>query len=141
LCLALIAALLGCGVLSFNYSRDRLGGMALVLYAVASAVALETAARQLLQTRTPRFVIGAAALAVTAMMWQTRAIGTIESERVTSHRNQLEWLTALPSRRVEFAERPTYLQIMDSMFAQGTAPGLPRPTRYPTWVLRTLGVQ
>jgi uncharacterized membrane protein YwzB len=141
LCLALIAALLACGVLSFNYSRDRLGGMALVLYAVASASALQAAMGQLLQARPLRFATGGAALLLLALMWQTRAIGTIESERVTSYRNQMEWLIAVPPRRIEFAERETYLEIMKSMFSQGTAADLPRPTRYPIWVLRTLGVQ
>ena len=37
----------------------------------------------------------------------------------------MEWLVMLPERRLEFAERPAYLGIMNSMIDQGTDPTTP----------------
>ena len=60
-----------------------------------------------------------------------RAIGTAEAVKVTALRNQVEWLTGLPQRRREFADRPVYLSILATLHAQGTAESRPRPTNYP----------
>jgi len=76
---------------------------------------------------------------VLAGAWQVRAVGTMEYVRVTALRNQLEWLVTLHERRVRFAERPTYVQIMESMVPQGVDPAAPRPTRYPGPFSRALG--
>ena len=137
---ALIVALLASGALSFNYSRDRLGAMAVVFYALAAFFAIRTAALRALQARRPQFVFAAVGLVLLAAAWHSRAVSTIEIARVFSLRNETEWLVLLPDRRVEFAQRPTYLGIMESMIPQGTAPGAPRPTNYPSIVKRTLGL-
>ena len=39
----MLVAVMACGVLSFNYSRDRLGGMAVPFYALAAFFALRAA--------------------------------------------------------------------------------------------------
>lgn len=138
--IAMLVALLACGVLSFNYSRDRLGGMAVPLYALAAFFALRAAAARAREAPRPFFAAISLALILLGVAWQTRAAATLEIARIFALRNQMEWLVILPARRAEFAERPTYLRIMESMIGQGTEPGAPRPTRYPRWVTRTLGL-
>jgi hypothetical protein len=131
--------LLACGVLSFNYSRERLAGMAVPFYGIAAFFALRAAATRAIEASRVRFAAAALALLALAGAWQTRAIATIEYARATAARNHREWLVMLPERRAEFAERPAYLQIMDSMIEQGTDPAAPGPTRYPAWVALTIG--
>jgi hypothetical protein len=133
---ALIVALAACGVLSFNYSRDRLGGMALVFYAVAAYYALRSLGEKMSGAVGPRAVVIGATLFILAVTWQLRAVGTVEYARRTAWRNQMEWMADLPKRRAEFVDRPVYTNIMESMVAQGTAPGAPEPTRYPEWLSR-----
>lgn len=127
--MAMIVVVLSCGVLSFNYSRDRLGGMAAPFYALAAFYAVRAAAARVGSSSRP--VLIGLALMLVAGMWQVRAISTMENVRLTSLRNQLMWLVELERRRLEFAERDTYLQIMESTLEQGIAQGAPRPTRYP----------
>jgi hypothetical protein len=136
---ALIVALLACGALSFNYSRERLAGMAVVFYALAAFFALRAAASRMQEAPRVRFAVAAFAVIILAAAWQTRAVATVEYVRATSWRNHMEWLVMLPERRAEFAERPPYLRIMNSMIDQGTDPAAPRPTRYPAWVALTIG--
>jgi hypothetical protein len=135
---ALVIALLGCGALSFDYSRDRLGGMAVVFYALAAYHAVLAVAARVSIAPRRLFVSGAAALVMLAAAWEIRAIGTIEWTRRFARRNEIEWLVELVPRRLEFAERPVYLDIMERMVAQGTRPESPKPTRYPTWIARTM---
>jgi hypothetical protein len=52
----------------------------------------------------------------------------------------MDWLLLQADRRVEFAERPVYLEIMRRLSDQGTDPAAPRATRYPVIVNRTLGL-
>ena len=136
---ALIAALLGCAALSFNYSRDRLGGMAVVFYAMATFFAVREAASRMFAATRMRLVMAGLGLAILATAWQTRTVATLEYARVHSWGNQEEWFVRLPTRRLDFAHRPVYLEIMESMIEQGTDPSAPHPTRYPDWVLRTTG--
>lgn len=131
--------LLACGVLSFNYSRARLGGMAVPFYAMAAFFAVRAAASRALEAPRARFVIAGIALTLLAAGWHTRAVATIEYARATALRNHMEWLITLPERRTEFADRPVYLQIMKSMIDQGTDPAGPRPIPYPQWVALTIG--
>ena len=139
LVVALAVVLLACGALSFNYSRDRLGGMAVPFYALAAFHALRAAAeRAAAAPRVPCAVAGVT-LFLLAAGWQLRAVGTVERARLTASRNHTEWLVLLPERRMEFAERPTYLRIMEAMIAQGTAPDGPHPTHYPRWLARWVG--
>jgi hypothetical protein len=138
--LALLAALLASGVLSFNYSRDRLGGMAVVFYALAAFWAVRAAAGRALAARRLWLVAATLVLVVLAAAWHSRAIATVEIARIFALRNRTEWLVRLPERRREFADRPVYLSIMESMIEQGTDPGAILPTRYPRWVKRSLGL-
>jgi hypothetical protein len=132
----LIVVLLACGILSFNYSRDRLEGMAVPLYALAAFYATRAGAVYAANAPRVRQTVFAGVLLAVAGGWQLRAIGTIERARLTAYRNQIEWLLQLPPRRIEFAERATYLKIMESMIDQGTVSDAPRPTRYPRLVQR-----
>jgi hypothetical protein len=128
---ALGLALLACGALSFNYSRDRLGGMAVPFYAAAAFFAFAAAARRAGGLPVAGRRLATAGLLALGVLWGLRTIGTFETLRAFSARNQLEWMTQGPPRRVEFADRPTYLAIMRDLRAQGTLAGTPRPTRYP----------
>lgn len=136
----LIVALLACGVLSFNYSRDRLGGMALVFYAVAAFHALRAAADRAAAAPRRRCAAATLALMLLAAMWHSRTITTLEYVRYTADVNQRQWLTMLPERRREFADRSTYLRIMEAMIYQGTDPATVHRTRYPSSVGRVLGL-
>jgi hypothetical protein len=136
---ALCVVLLACGVLSANYSRDRLGGMAVPLYALAAFHALRAAVERVWTAPRVPYAMAAALLFLIAVGWQLRAVGTVERLRLTSFRNHTEWLVALPERRQEFGERPVYMRIMESMIDQGTTPGMPQPTRYPRWMSRWIG--
>jgi hypothetical protein len=135
---ATVIALLCCGVLSFDYSRDRLGGMAVVFYALAAFHAVRALAVRASLASRPLFTAGAVALVALAVAWEIRAVGTIEWTRRFAHRNEIEWLVELVPRRAEFAERPVYLEIMERMIPQGTQPGAPNPTHYPAWIARTM---
>jgi len=128
---ALVLVLAACGALSFNYSRDRLGGMAVPFYALAAFHALRAAARRVTELPRWRFEAAAAGLVLLASLWHIRAVGTVEAVRVTAARNQMEWLTSLAQRTRDFADRPVYLSILDSLRAQGTAESAPLPTNYP----------
>ena len=139
LVVVLAVALLACGALSFNYSRDRLGGMAVPFYAVAAYYALRQAARRAADARPLRFAVAGVALMALAAGWHLRAVGTIERARLIASRNQVEWLVQLQARRIEFAERATYLRIMESMLPQGTDGIAEQPTRYPPAVGRLIG--
>lgn len=135
----LLVVLLASGVLSFSYSRDRLGGMAVPFYAMAAFYALRAAGERVLSAPRAAFAAAAVLLLAVSAAWQVRAVGTIERARFFATRNQAEWLVLLPERRLEFADRRTYLRIMDAMLEQGTGPDAPRPTRYPRWMSRWVG--
>jgi len=135
---ALVIALLGCGILSFDYSRDRLGGMAVFFYALAAFHAVRALAVRVSFASRPVFVSGAVGLVALAVAWEVRAVGTIEWTRRFAHRNEIEWLVELVPRRAEFAGRPVYLEIMERMIPQGTQPGAPNPTHYPDWIARMM---
>jgi len=135
-CLAAVAA---SGALSFNYSRDRLGGMATVFYALATYLAFRKALTRTWNTSGWRFAIAGMACALLAVAWQARALGTLQSARQMAQINRAQWVTLLPERRVEFAHRRIYLRIMESMVEQGVRTEAPHPTPYPRWVARALG--
>jgi hypothetical protein len=139
LAVALAIALLACGVLSFNYSRDRLGGMAVPFYALAAYDALRTVAYRAASARRLVAVLTTVALIVLAAAWQCRALYTIEFTRQRAVNAHREWLTDLSRRRVNFASRGMYLQIMQEMTEQGTAHRPAPRVRYPRWLLRMLG--
>jgi hypothetical protein len=95
---AMLIALLASGALSFQYSRDRLGGMAAVFYALAAYFAF-------LQLDTWRGVgrgvlrwIATLALAAIAVGWVVRAYGTVEWVKRTSEMNHQGWLSQLGPR-------------------------------------------
>jgi hypothetical protein len=131
---AMLIALLASGALSFQYSRDRLGGMAAVFYALAAYFAF-------LQLDTWRGVgrgvlrgIATLALAAIGVGWVVRAYGTVEWVKRTSEMNHQGWLSQLGPRRQRFADRAVYLQIMESMVPQGIDPSAPRPMNRPYWL-------
>jgi hypothetical protein len=140
LAVALLVALLSCGVLSFNYSRSRLGGMALVFYALAAFHALRYAIARVRSSPRSRRLLPACGLALLGLVWSARTLTTLEYLRYTATLNQRQWVTLLPVRRIEFAERFTYVRIMESMVPQGRRRSAPRQTPYPRWVERTLGL-
>ena len=139
LALALVVALLASGALSFNYSRDRLGGMALPFYALAAFHAVRAVAARAAAAPPRGYAATAVLLVLLASAWHVRAIGSVERSRQIAMRNQGEWMLHLPARRAEFAERATYLRIMDDMLDQGVRTRAPGITRYPRWLSRLLG--
>ena len=139
--LAFAVSLLASGALSYLYSRDRLGGMTAVFYALASYSAIRHLAEEVSRAEGVsgrRFALTAGLLAVMALTWHVRAVGTLEWTRRMSESNYVRWLTDVPERRLEFADRDVYLGIMNHMASQGTAPDSARPSNYPDFVQRTL---
>ena len=137
--LATVAALLASGALSFNYSRERLGGMAVVFYAMAAFHAVRAASSQLVQVARVRLGSVALVLILLSGGWSIRAIATLEWARGHSWSNQREWFVMLPEREISFARRPTYQRLLTSMTEQGRVPSAPRPTPYPDWFARLIG--
>ena len=135
---AMLVSIAACGALSFDYSRDRLGGMAVPFYALAAYFALRDLASRASHTTGWRVPTVGLLLVTVASLWQVRAVGTLEQARRTSWRNQTEWLTDVPKRRVEFKDRAAYREILESMVRQGVRPGAPEETPYPEWLARTL---
>jgi hypothetical protein len=139
---AMLIALLASGALSFDYSRDRLGGMAVVFYALAAYFALcrlgvgadsVGASGVGAAFRRPSGLTAVVLILIVAG-WAVRAYGTVEWVRRTSEMNHQGWLAQLAPRRVEFADRPVYLTIMESMVPQGIDRSAPRPTKRPYWL-------
>jgi hypothetical protein len=130
-------ALLACGALSFSYSRDRLGGMALPFYALAAFYATRAA---LARCAGPGGVnrLALIGLVMLGAFWGVRAAGAVEALRAFSARNQLEWMTHLPARRQEFAERPTYLAVLETLRDQGLRDA-PLPLRSARALIGVLG--
>jgi hypothetical protein len=139
-CVVALIAVAGSAALGFAYTRDRMGGVAVVFYALAAFHALGAAARQ-----ASRLAHGRLAAAVVLMLlagaWQVRVIGTIEYARETAEQHRREWLVQLRQRRIDFADRPVYTTIMSSLLEQGTAASRVSPTRYPRWIVVTLGIR
>lgn len=136
---ALVVALAASGALSFNYSRDRLGGMAVVFYVLASFYAVRAFVDRLEHARVRMTAVAGLVLLLLAGAWQVRTIHTLEGLRRWSANSQREWITDLQERRTEFARRPVFIGLMEDLRPQGTAPGLAQQTLYPEWVLRILG--
>ncbi|HEU5197958.1 MAG TPA: hypothetical protein VFW70_24680 [Methylomirabilota bacterium] len=134
----LVVALAASGALAFNYSRDRLGGMALVPYAVASFYAVRALLATLKQAGAARIV--AVTLGLTLLMgaWQTRVVHTLDAARERAADSHREWLTDSYDRRVQFASRERYLHALDVLTPQGTVRP-PGPPHYPAWVTQLLG--
>jgi hypothetical protein len=137
--LAMLVALFASGALSFNYSRDRLGGMAVVFYALASSLAVRAAAERLTAASRARFAAAALGLMLIIGAWHVRAFATLERVRFLSESTQADWLVQVPERRLRLGHRPVYLRIMDSMTPQGIDPAAPGPTRFPMWVRHIVG--
>lgn len=133
-----VLVVLAAGALSFNYSRERLAGFATLFYAVAAFGAVRAAAVRILAAGRTGFVVGGLTLTLLAVAWQARAVGTVEWARGQSWANHQEWLVMLPDRRIEYAHRPTYVRVMNSLVEQGADPAVPR-TRFPRWASRMIG--
>jgi len=136
---ATVIAVAASGALGFNYTRDRLGGMAAVFYALAAYYAIRAVAERLVGVPRPTVVAMSVALMLLAGAWQLRTIGTVEYARLTAFKDRREWITNLQRRRVEFVNRAAYLRILDAMIDQGTPSSVPRPTPLPDWAGSTIG--
>lgn len=136
---SMLVVLLATGALSFNYSRDRLGGMAVVFYALAAYFAVRAVATHFSAASRAGVAAAALGLVLLTAAWQARAVATLEWVRFLSSGSQSDWLVQVPERRLRFAHRPVYLRIMESMTAQGTDLSVPRPTRFPRAVREVLG--
>jgi hypothetical protein len=136
----LVVVIAACGALSFNYSRERLGGMAVPLLAIAAFFAVRAAAVRAAEASRTVAVIASLLLALLAGAWQLRAVYTLEFTRQRTVNSHREWITDLRSRREEFATRGTYVRMLEALVPQGTDPSAPvRPMRPPRWVMRLLG--
>ena len=134
---AAVLAVAASGALSFNYARDRLGGMAVVFYAIAAYFAMRAAGQHAAQASRLRGLAAGIALLLLAWAWQIRAIGTIEDVRITSDKTHREWLTDL--QRLRTTSSPPYLKIVEAMAAQGLDASAEQPTSYPRWAAALIG--
>jgi hypothetical protein len=136
---ALVVAIAASGALSFNYSRDRLGGMAVPFYALCGYGAIRAFASRAVQGSRLTGAVAVLVLVLLAAAWQLRALYTLEFTRQRAVNAHREWLTDVGHRKVEFAGRAAYLRIMQEMREQGSASNPPQRTRYPRWIIRLLG--
>jgi hypothetical protein len=136
---ALVLSLAACGLLSFDYSRDRLGGMAAPFYALAAYYAIRTVLFRAAGTRLVNAVAVTVLLTMLGGAWGLRALYTVEFTRQRALNAHREWLTDIGRRRIEFATRGTYLAVMQSMLPQGTARRPTSRTRYPRLLMRLMG--
>jgi hypothetical protein len=136
---ALAVALAASGALSFNYSRDRLGGMARVPYAGASFFAVRAAIVRLNAVGALSRAGGVVALMLLACAWQSRVLYMLDGARKRAVDNHKEWITDLYQRRTDFTGRPDYLRILEALAVQGTARPAVHPLRYPARVRNVLG--
>jgi hypothetical protein len=134
-----VIAVAASAALGFNYTRDRLGGMAAVFYALAAFYAIRAFAERLVQAPRSVAVVIGIMLVLLAGAWQLRTIGTVEYARLTAFKDRREWLADLQQRRTEFARRSAYLRILDAMTDQGTTSSVPRPTALPDWAGALIG--
>jgi hypothetical protein len=133
-----VVTLAASGALAFNYSRDRLGGMALVPYAVASFYAIRALLSTLKEAGATRTTLVTVGLVLLSATWQTRVVHTLDAARKRAADNHREWITDLYERRAEFAARGAYLHALDALTPQGVVRP-PGPPHYPVWVKRLLG--
>ena len=136
---ATVIAVAASAALGFNYTRDRLGGMAAVFYALAAYYAVRAAAERLVDAPRRLAIAMGVVLVLLASAWQLRTIGTVEHARLTAFKDRREWITNLQRRRVEFAKRAAYLRVLNAMIDQGTTPSVPRPTAMPEWAGSVIG--
>jgi hypothetical protein len=136
---ATVVAIAASGALGFNYSRDRLGGMAVVFYAIAAYLAARAGAERAMRASRGVMVAASLGLLLLAGGWHVRALGTVETVRVSAAKIHREWIADLQSRRTEFAREPGYLRILEAMVAQGTQPVPVPQTAYPGWATALLG--
>ena len=130
LAVALVLAVAASGALGFNYARDRLGGMAVMFYALAAYHALRELASSLAAAPEPRRVALGMAILIGAAGWQARMIGTIDWVRASDRSAYREWISDTQQIRYADHESDVYLRILTALEAQGTAPV--RPHTY-TW--------
>jgi hypothetical protein len=133
-----LVAVAGSALLGFAYTRDRMGGVALIFYALAAFRAVRYAADRASHATGAPLLAAGVVLMLLAASWQVRAIGTIEYSRQTASRHQREWIIGLQRRRVDFADRPVYLRTLEAMIEQGTAPATSDRT-YPPWFVNWVG--
>ncbi len=136
---AFVLVLSATGALSFNYSRERLGGVATVFYAITSFFAMRAVVSSAANAPRRRVTVMGVGVMLLATAWQIRSISTLEYARLHSWGNQREWFVRLPQRRLDYAHRPVYIDVMESMLEQGIDPAAPRPTRFPRWAARVIG--
>ncbi|MBM4194730.1 MAG: hypothetical protein FJ202_10190 [Gemmatimonadetes bacterium] len=137
--IAAVLVIAASGALGFNYSRDRLGGMAVVFYAIAAYFAVRAAADLALRASRPGMIAAGMALLLLGGAWQIRAIGTVHDVRLKAARAHREWITDLHERRTDFARESNYLQILEALSEQGLDPASAQPIRYPRWLRAWIG--
>jgi hypothetical protein len=113
--------------------------MAVPFYAIAAFFAFRAAVERAMKLSPTGFATLGVALFVLASAWQLRAVNTVEHVRKAAVNNGIEWLITVQQRRIEFADRPVYLGIMERMLDQGTSPHGIRRTKYPEWLAAMVG--
>jgi hypothetical protein len=127
---ALVIALAASAALGFNYSRDRLGGMAVVFYAIAAYYALCHATARLSTGTTLRLAAAGLALMLLGAGWQVRAVGTADALYARTRSTHREWVANRLREKLRHSDNDTYLRIFTAMETQGVAPMRPRSSTY-----------
>jgi hypothetical protein len=141
LVIALGIAIAASGALGFNYSRDRLGGMAVVFYALGSYYALRQAGLRLSQASRLTMMAAAVPLLLLSAGWQLRAIGTVDSVEARARRTHREWVANRAHEKVGHASQGDWLRILTEMEPQGVTPVTERTPEYERRASRWLGTR
>jgi hypothetical protein len=136
-----LTALATTSALGFNYTRDRLDGVAVTIYAVVAYFAVREALARVVTWPRPRLTLAAAAFALLVLAWQTRAAGTVYYVRETAWQNRKEWILDYHERQHDARHaNATYQRLMTAMRAQGRDPSVPNQP-LPRWINTVLGFQ
>jgi hypothetical protein len=133
-CVAVVTTILASGALGFNYTRDRMAGMAVMFVALAAYLALRRIGARTMRLRGTALAAACCALILFAGAWQLRALGAVEQIRWQAQESRRHWLVDVPSLRQRFGYRPVYLDILAALTAQGIDPSAARPASYPGWL-------
>lgn len=122
LAVALVMAVAASGALGFSYPRERLAGMAVVFYGLASYYAVRAAVSRAAGLGDLPFRAAAVALLLLAAGWQIRTIDTVGAVYTWSRQSTREWIADRREIRLEHAGQEMYLRIFDALEPQGVAP-------------------
>ena len=137
----LVLAVGASGALGFNYSRDRLGGMAVVFYALAAYYAFRSVGLRLGDARPAKIAVVALPLLLLSTGWHMRALGSADWVEMRSRKAYREWVATRYDERKSHTDRAKWLEVFSAMEPQGVKAVPGRDPLYERWAYRLMGTR